>query len=1026
MGGMGVVYKARHRELNRLVALKMLRYSAEYDPEYRDRFRSEAEAVARLQHPNIIQVFEVGMVPASPGELDKVPFIALEYVDGASLSKFTSAPQSPRFAAGMVETLARAAHTAHRVGVVHRDLKPANVLLTQAGEPKIADFGVAKQIHADRDASGRFVTQAGIAVGTPEYMAPEQVAGEEPTPAIDIHALGVILYELLTARVPFQGPTSTDTMCLVRQQEPVPPRRLQPDIPRDLETICLKCLSKSPSRRYESGEALADDLARWAQGRSIVARPIGPVSRTARWALRNPSTALLSAAVVVVALAGISGVIWKWNDAEKQAKDAWTNAQAERWERYRASIAAATDALQVHDIGSARRALDAAPEEHRNWEWFYLIQQLDTSQQVLVNGSSKVHWNLLSSNAASMLMVDDQHVASIWDLTQGKRLVEKPNGRHFGRSSMGPEGRFITYVPLEPDNNLVYLHNVAENRIQAVLKGHTQPVRATGFNRDGTRLLTCSRDGTVCLWDTTTAEKLLGLQAHETPVGFPAFSPDGQMFATPGTRDRTVRVWEAKTGNQVAVFEGHTWNVDAVAFSPDGQRLLAVCQFPSNTLWLWDFKTKKLIQKMSGHTNEINSFHFSPDGKRIITASMDQSIRLWSGLTGELINEITGHSGWANDAAFSPDGKYFISASHDRTVRIWDTAFGKPVAALHGHNGPVLKAAYAPDGKTICSGSSDGTIRVWDADRAERDNRLRGHESFVYGVAFHPDGRRVASASWDCTVRIWDATTGRELRTLRYEKKNKEDENYISSVAFHPQGEWLASVGRDNFVHLWDVDSGNEVYRFPARTANWQDTRVAFSPDGRLLATGDANWTVRIWDVKSKTEYATLKGHTDAIRDVAFSPDGRYLASAAEDLDRSVRIWDVEKKVVVQVLRGHNGGVYSLAFNRAGTLLATGSVDNSVRLWDTATWDQRDKLPHETNICSLAFTPDGSRLASACTDNTIRLWDMATRKHVGELRGHAAYVHSIAFSPDGTRLVSGSGDSMLRIWDTLPARNRKP
>ncbi|QJW93649.1 serine/threonine-protein kinase [Frigoriglobus tundricola] len=268
-GGMGVVYEARHRDLNRRVAIKTLKGEALADPEFRERFRAEAGAIARLQHPNIIQVFEVGTVDTQPFETHPSPFIALEFVDGGSLAERTRAPQPPRYAAEMVKTLARAAHAAHRLGVIHRDLKPANVLLTRGGEPKIADFGIAKQIGDDPGASDRApragtVTRAGTVMGTPEYMAPEHLNGREATPAVDVYALGVILYELLTARVPFQGATFTDTMLLAMRQEPVPPRRLQPGIPRDLETICLKCLEKDPKKRYASAEALADDLALWA------------------------------------------------------------------------------------------------------------------------------------------------------------------------------------------------------------------------------------------------------------------------------------------------------------------------------------------------------------------------------------------------------------------------------------------------------------------------------------------------------------------------------------------------------------------------------------------------------------------------------------------------------------------------------------------------------------------------------------------------------------------------------------------
>jgi WD40 repeat protein len=1023
---MGVVYKARHRELNRIVALKMLRGAAASDPEFRNRFRIEAEAVAQLQHPNIIQVFEVGTVEPMPGDLEPSPFIALEFVDGASLAHFTIAPQTPQFAARMVETLARAAHAAHRVGVVHRDLKPANVLLTHAGEPKIADFGVAKQIGIERDPSGRFVTQTGIAVGTPEYMAPEQVSGEAPTPAIDTYALGVILYELLTARVPFQGPNPADTMYLARLQEPVPPRRLQPGLSRDLETICLKCLAKTPGQRYESAEALADDLARWADGRAIHARPVGVVGRTIRWARRNPTIAALSVAIVLVALAGLTGVLVNWREARTQADTANTalgeakeSARAERWERYRADIIAASSAIQIHDIGAARRALEAAPEEYRNWEWRFFSQQLDTSREILGGEGAKVHWVLIPKGATTVATVADDDTARFWDVTGRREFGHVPSSHEMGKSIISPDGQILAYVPFDTSDKTLILREIATGRTRAVLHGHDSPIVASNFSPDSARVATSSRDGIVRIWETATGKELLLLHAHDTPVGPIAFSADGRMIATPGTKDRTLRVWDAETGKPLSVFRGHSWNVDHAAFSPSGDRLLAMAGFPANKLWLWNNITGEMIAEMTGHTNQIRSFVFSPDGNRIATASLDQTIRLWDGKTGKLVTVIRGHAGWISSVAFSPDGSRLISASDDRTVRIWDAENGTAVAVLHGHTGEVFKAGFTSDGTTIVSGSRDKTVRLWDARKSETNNTFRGHTNFVYGVAFHPDGERVASASWDGTVRIWNATTGQQISLLRY-----EEGTIVSSVAFHPDGELVATLGRDNAVRLWDVSTGREIHRWSAPTKFWQDSRLTFSPNGDLLAAGGMDGAVRLWDVKSKAELAVLRGHQGAIRDVAFSPDGRWIASAGEIMDPTVRIWDVVRREQVCVLAGHTDIVYSLAFSRDGTLLASGSVDKTVRLWDTTTWQKVDDLRPGTNVYGLAFSHDGTRLASACADNTIRFWDVAKRQEVAELRGHGDYVHSIAFSKDGTRLVSASGDFTVRVWDTLSSQDR--
>jgi tetratricopeptide (TPR) repeat protein/tRNA A-37 threonylcarbamoyl transferase component Bud32 len=295
-GGMGVVYKARQVKLSRLVALKMVLAGAHAGTLQLARFHTEAEAVAQLHHPNIVQVYEVG-------QQGGLPFFSLEYVDGGNLSqKIAGKPQPPRAAAAVVEALARAMAAAHERGVIHRDLKPANVLLTKDGQPKITDFGLAKRLEDD---SG--LTKSGTLMGSPSYMSPEQARGatHEVGPPADQYSLGAILYELLTGRPPFVGTTVVETLLQVRTHEPVPPTRLQPKCPRDLETICLKCLQKEPDKRFADCQALADDLHRFLAGEPIKARPVSRVERVWRWCRRNPRVATLSAAVGVLLLAVI-------------------------------------------------------------------------------------------------------------------------------------------------------------------------------------------------------------------------------------------------------------------------------------------------------------------------------------------------------------------------------------------------------------------------------------------------------------------------------------------------------------------------------------------------------------------------------------------------------------------------------------------------------------------------------------------------------------------------------------------------
>jgi serine/threonine-protein kinase len=301
-GGMGVVYKARQRGLQRLVALKMILAADHADEQHRARFHTEAEAVARLQHPNIVQIHEVG-------EHEGLPYFSLEFVDGQPLdAKIAGTPHAPREAAQLTETLARAIHFAHQQGIVHRDLKPANILMTHDGIPKITDFGLAKFL----EGSDSSQTKTGTLLGTPSYMAPEQARGDIRMigPHSDLYALGTILYELLTGRPPFQGADAMDTLTRVTRDEPVPPSRVQPKTPRDLETICLKCLHKEPARRYKDCFELAEDLRRFLASESILARPVGNAERLWRWYLRNPTLAAAVAAIFALLVVVSIGSTW--------------------------------------------------------------------------------------------------------------------------------------------------------------------------------------------------------------------------------------------------------------------------------------------------------------------------------------------------------------------------------------------------------------------------------------------------------------------------------------------------------------------------------------------------------------------------------------------------------------------------------------------------------------------------------------------------------------------------------------------
>ena len=360
---MGIVYRALDTRLHRPVAVKMLLAGAYAHPGERERFLREAAAAAGLRHPNIVQVYDVG-------QHDGRPFFTMEFLEGGSLAQqLSGAPLPARQAAELLATLASAMQAAHHGGIIHRDLKPSNILLTADGTPKVADFGLARW-----EKGGAGLTKSGAPLGTPSYMAPEQARGltQALGPPLDVYALGAILYELLTGRPPFRGETASETERQVIEQEPVPPSRLNAKVPRDLETVCLKCLTKEPGRRYATAGELAADLARFLNHEPIRARRAGPLGRLVWWGWRNPVPAASLGAMVMTGLLAFAAILWQWREAVEARQRAERSGAAERWERYRSNIAAAAAALQLEHSDTARRSLEAAPEEHRGWEWRHL------------------------------------------------------------------------------------------------------------------------------------------------------------------------------------------------------------------------------------------------------------------------------------------------------------------------------------------------------------------------------------------------------------------------------------------------------------------------------------------------------------------------------------------------------------------------------------------------------------------------------------------------------------------------------
>ena len=1021
-GGMGIVYKARQKSLDRVVALKLLLFGSQASPEFAKRFRAEAVLAASLQHPNIVAIHEVGTHEGQQ-------FFVMDYVAGPSLARVISDSRFQisnfRQSVRWVKTVAEAIHYAHERGILHRDLKPSNVLIDANDQPRVTDFGLARRLEGDSQ-----VTLTGQVLGSPNYIPPEQALGKrgKVSRQSDVYALGAMLYHLLTGRPPFQGETLTDTLQQVLNTEPLAPRLLNPSAPRDLETICLKCLEKEPARRYATAQTLADELDRFLNGHLVLARPIGFTGKAWRRCRRQPVRSSLAAALVVVLVAGIAGVLWQWRRAEHNAEAEAFQRQAGEVREYAANIALAQGLIQTHQFGRARDTLLArTPESYRGWEWGWLLRSCN--QDLMTLSANPSIWPTASFSPDSRLLVTAGRDPLIWDLATGKP-VRSLRG-HTGSADItpfSPDGRHLASFGWTTDDTTVRVWDMETGQPAFEPLVHPGPVYYAAFSRDGRRLVTACEDGRVRVFDATTGTDTGLTNGYGDGVYCAEFSPDGRRIAyaggshyATGSQDTTLRIWNLATG-ETRRLVGHSQEVSCVAWSPDGS-LLVSCGWDGK-IKVWDPESGRELPAFEASSKQRVIFHtaFSPDGRLLGAAGVDDPLptaraTLFDVRTRRVVRELAGHSLAVYGIRFSPDGQYVATASFDDTVKVWPVAPLPPFVALEGHDQTVWTAAFSPDGRRVATGSFDQTARIWDAKTGALLRTLVVRFPVV-SLAFSHDGKRLATVGPDNTACIWDLQTPPETRSSRREEDLTEN-----SEIRNPKSETKQSL-------LTSAATNSELLRLRGHTR--AVLAVAWSRDDQWIATASKDKTAKIWNASTGTERLTLAGHEDVVQAVAFTPDGNTLATGSAD--GTARLWSVSSGQCLRALTNHAGSILSLAFSPNGNLLATGSADRSVRLWETHTGRPIHVLSgHINDVTSVAFSPDGQRLVTTGggtdlysniqREMRVFFWDVASGRQLLTLPAHDNAVYAAAFSPDGQRLITASGDNTARIWTAFPWRS---
>jgi WD40 repeat protein len=1060
-GGFGVVFLAEDSLLGRRVALKVPRVEILTGSESWRRFLREVRAASRLDHPNLVPLLEAGAV-------GPVGYIVSAYVAGPSLEQWLrSRPEAarPRWAASLVAALARGIVHVHGQNILHRDLKPANVLLYAPGRPlepadpsawegvpfeswvpRICDFGLAKLYEIEEEE-----TRSRVVCGSPPYMAPEQADSrrDEIGPATDVYGLGTILYELLTGRPPFGGKSNLEILRRVVTEEPMPPRKRRPVIPRDLETICLKCLAKRPERRYATAADLAADLERILEGRTISARPTPALERAGRWARRNPAAAVLASTVMLAFLAGSCGLLW--HDAVLRAKNDELRREAQRAERHAqdadvqrnladrqarllrrqpagSRLFQTQQAILAGNFEAARRLLeDAAPEfgtpAASTFAWRYLVESVRDHVEVLSGHQGMVDCLAISPDGWILATGDDRGEIPLWDLEGGRCRMALSGSHHaIGRLAWSCDGTALASADRHSGEIRIWVVSSGRCRGRLEGTGAGEPIWALSFEDEGRRIRASGprhdpgRSPTR-FWDingsgdvfpealpragaATSAnppdhrlQELVRVLDGVGPSGAPGVEPvaGGTVSPSPAdvafTRDQKLGI-VARGRDVFEVIRNRSWTQLATLYLRPGHEVVVLIS-PKINRGVSPPAERKRIELFARALDPVVR------KKPPFPGSPRQVSEWWSSTSGPYAGQLLlWHESFKRLELLSLETGEEVSVSE--------------LGPLTG----VQAMALGPDGATLGVGTEAHQIRMWHRRQAPRVISTSGHSpAEAWTVAFAPDGRTLASGGDDHRIRLWDAATGREKATLR------KHAALVSSLAFSPDGRTLATGSFDlaNQGMLWDVGSGT-----PLRLLRGHDgivRCVAFSPDGLTLASSGDHHSVLLWDPNDGRQKAAIA--VEPARGpgyLTFSPDGQTIATSGTN---GFHLVDMATGRIRSIPVGEEVG--SLRFSHDGALFQVALRDGSIGMWDLKELRQVRKFQgHAGLVLDLALSPDGATLALACADKIVRIWDIATGQELLCLTECRARVNSVAFSRDGQKLAATDHAGGVTIWDASP------
>jgi WD40 repeat protein len=988
-GGCGIVFLAYDTKLKREVALKIPRPEMMLSPDAKRRLAREARAAAEFDHPNLVPVYE-------SGEVGPVSFIATAFCPGRTLADWLDRQAFPvpvRQAARLVAAVADAVQHAHDRGVLHRDLKPNNVILMESkgipddqgpppgsvplrGEhyvPRVVDFGLAKLMEP-----GPGETATRQVLGTPRYMAPEQAQArhEDVDVRADVYALGVILYELLAGRPPFDGATDVEILRQAIDGHLTPPRELRPEVPRDLEAICLKAMARTPARRYRTAIDLADDLRRFLDGLPTLARPLSRAGRLARL-LRRHDQAVAVAVLVAICLYFVAVGLWHLNQTEqlRSARD-FTQAARSRADRERDYARHVRDAFLAWRAGDGRQMTDS----------------------------------LTAARWAAGLNMDPTGFAYGYLAQLGR--VERV-------SAACPAGG-ATALALDPDgtraatghaDGTLAVWDRATGKPLGAVPAHAGGVRHVGFITRGTGLVTVGGDGRVKVWAAGAGRPVPAADPAGVtgPVAALAVAADGRRVLF-GTESGAVIGWDA-AGNRVEA----AWaagGAGAVAVSADG----TVAATGGDTAKYWDAATGRAAGEARG-ADAAGALAFLPDGAGgwLLAAGgkTDGTVRLFD-RQGREARSFPGHAGEVTAVAASPDGGLVASGGADAGVCVWDVATGAPRALLRGHEAAVRGVRFTADGKTLVTASEDGLLKVWDLTADPEGPIVRGLPAAVTAVAAHPDDRGYAVAYADGSVEV-SLQRGAAPRRLPAAGRGP-----LVAMRFPPDGPPVGVELAGRAAVVWTFGSTPAAVRRVEFPDGAVATAAVLSATGGRVAVGSDRGRVTVRTVADGEEAFGFDA-AGPVRHLALSDDGDRATAPLDNWQLAV--WAAGMDKPLAVVPGHGDGLWLVRFFPAGDKLVTAGRGSSIRVWSVQpAREELTLLGHVGRVTAVGVTPDGRTLVSGSGTGEVKLWDVRTGVEMVGLRRHAGPVSAAEFAPGGLLLLTAAtppgGRGELAFWDS--------